>query len=283
MSVPALVRLKVDVLDRIAWIAIDNPPLNLLDAGMMSDLDRLGRWLAERRDIRVAVFESANADFFIAHADLTMLADMPLPAPETVTKPSPHQSIVERFRLLPQLTIGKVRGIARGGGCEVLLALDLRYGASGGAILGQPEVPLGFPPGCGATQRLPRVVGRANAIEIIVGGMDYTADEAARMGWLNRSLPDHELDDFVHRLATRVASFSGEVVALAKASIDHGAAPFDDGLSHEFSAFLTAYSRPQSRARLQKAISRGFQTHTVESGSLDGWLEELNQDRGEME
>jgi enoyl-CoA hydratase/carnithine racemase len=163
-------RLTLD--GRVARIVFDNPPMNLLDARMFNDLDRLGRWLERQDSIGVVVFESADPDFFIAHADLSMLERMPRLDPDGLSGPSPHQAIVDRFRTLPQLTIGKIRGVARGVGSEFLLALDLRYGAEGRAVLGQPEITLGFPPGCGATQRLPKLMGRANALEAIVGGLD---------------------------------------------------------------------------------------------------------------
>jgi len=166
---PQFTTLRLAVSGRIANVVFDHPPLNLLDAAMVDDLDCLGRWLADQTAITVVVFASANADFFMAHADLAMLQDMPLPDPAMICEPSPHQRIFDRFHKLPQLTIVKLRGIARGGGSEFLLALDLRYAAIEHAVVAQPEVPLGFPPGCGATQRLPALVGRAHAIEAIVG------------------------------------------------------------------------------------------------------------------
>ncbi|MCJ2178076.1 enoyl-CoA hydratase/isomerase family protein [Novosphingobium sp. 2580] len=246
--------------------------MNLLDEAMFADLERLVEWLEAAEEVKVAVFESADDHFFIAHADLGMLSRMPMPAPQDVTGPSPHQQVFARFQRLPQLTIGKLRGIARGGGSEFLLALDLRYGARETAVLGQPELPLGFPPGCGATQRLPRLVGRSHAIEAIMSGRDYNADEAERIGWLTRSMPDADLDAFVEDLAGRVASFPKVAIVQAKRAIDASLAPADAGSAAEFFGFLTAFGQPEAKTRVQKAMANGFQTRSVERTCLDDWV-----------
>lgn len=263
--------MSVTVNGRVARIVFDNPPMNLLDARMFNDLDRLGRWLERQDSIGVVVFESADPDFFIAHADLSMLESMPRLDPEAISGPSLHQAIVDRFRTLPQLTIGKIRGIARGGGSEFLLALDLRYGAEGRAVLGQPEITLGFPPGCGATQRLPKLMGRANAFEAIVGGLDYTATEAARMGWINRAVPDEGLDDFVEKMVTLVASRPPLTIAQAKHAINSATGPLEKGLQEEFAAFLRSFQTEQAISRLNQAMAAGFQTRELERGCLNEW------------
>ncbi len=273
---PSFTSLELTVGDGIALVVFNHPPLNLLDAVMVDDLDRLGLWLEQQLSISVVIFESADEAFFIAHADLTMLEGIKLPDAQDVCEPSPHQMIVERFARLPQLTIGKTRGVARGGGSEFLLALDLRYGALERAVFGQPEVALGFPPGCGATQRLPRLVGRAHAMEVILGGMDFSAAEAARIGWFNRVVPDDELDDFVARFARQVASYPPHAIAEAKASINQAQGSMQDGLCFEFAAFLRAFAQKEARSRVQTAMRGGFQTREVEAQALDRWLLALN-------
>ena len=251
---------------------------------MMNDLAELGLWLEQQGSISVVVFESADEAFFIAHADLTMLEGMKLPDAKDVCEPSLHQMVVDRFANLPQLTIGKIRGVARGGGSEFLLALDLRYGALERTVLGQPEVALGFPPGCGATQRLPRLVGRTHALEAILGGMDFSAVEAERIGWLTRALPDHLLDDFVLRFSKQVASYPRHAIVEAKAAINQAHAPMQDGLSFEFAAFLRAFAQNEARSRVRTALSNGFQTREIEAQALDHWLLDLNnKDRTERE
>lgn len=271
-SLPECKLLKIKVSNAIATVTIDNPPLNLLDAQLIEELDRLGQWLVEDEQLKVVIFDSANPDFFIAHADLRMLDGMPTELPGSITGPSYHQSVVDRFQRLPQVTIGKIRGIARGGGSEFLLALDLRFGALEGCVFGQPEVALGFPPGCGATQRLPRLVGRAHAIEVIMSACDVTAERAERIGWLNRALPDDELDAYIEDFAARVETYPMLAIREAKRAIDATQQQLDLCLATEFSAFLTAFGADEARRRVRRAMDLGFQTHACESRSLDQWL-----------
>jgi enoyl-CoA hydratase/carnithine racemase len=274
-SLPALKGMRLECDGARATVTFDNPPLNLMDGILMDSLDRLGRWLEQNQTLKVVVFQSADPDFFIAHADFKMLDGLPRAIGPEPSGPSAHQQIVDRFRTLPQVTIGKLAGIARGGGSEFLLALDLRYAAIGRAILSQPEVAFGFPPGCGATQRMPRLVGRSHALEAILGCMDYTAHEAERMGWINRALPPDELDVFVERLAARIASFPRTAILAAKTAIDASTLPLHEGLREEFSAFMTAFASEDVELRAQRAMQRGLQTREVEARSLNDWLADL--------
>lgn len=275
MSPPLFHTLRLDRNDAIGIVTIDHPPLNLMDIALIEDLDRLGRWLEADDSLNVVIFQSANPSFFIAHADLAMLDGMPRSIGPKSLQPSGHQQIVDRFRTLPQVTIAKIEGIARGGGSEFLMALDMRFGALGGAVMSQPEVALGFPPGCGATQRLPRLVGRGNALEAILGCGDYSAKDAARIGWLNRALSAGELGPFVDRLAARIAGFPRVAVVAAKSAIEASTGPLRDGLCEEFQAFRIAYATPDAQLRVERAMHRGFQTVALEAGELDDWLHEL--------
>jgi enoyl-CoA hydratase/carnithine racemase len=274
-ALPEFATLSVDLDCRTATVTIDHPPLNLLDVAMLADLDRLGCWLGSDEELNVVVFRSANPRFFIAHADLSMLDAMPRSAESRSSAPSVHQLIVDRFRTLPQVTIGLIEGIARGGGSEFLMALDMRFGELGKAILSQPEVALGFPPGCGGTQRLPRLVGRSNALEAILGCADYSAQDAARIGWLNRAMPHEELIFFVERLVARIASFSRSAIMAAKSAVDSSTKPLRDGFCDESDAFLRAYAAQDTQNRVRRAIQRGFQTGELEAGSIDDWLQSL--------
>ncbi len=150
--------------------------------------------------------ESADPEFFIAHADVKLILALPADSPPP-TGPSPFHQMVDRFRTMPKATIAKLEGICRGGGSELALSMDMRFAALGRAVLGQPEVAVGILPGGSGTQRLPRLVGRARALEIALGAADFPADRAERYGWVNRALPPDELGPFVADLARRIASF----------------------------------------------------------------------------
>ena len=276
---PLLNGLQIVCAGAIATVTFDNPPLNLMDQILIDSLDHLGRWLDQDETLKVVVFASANPDFFIAHADLRMLASMPRSIGPKSSHPSAHQQVIGRFQTLPQVTIGKLEGIARGGGSEFLLALDMRFGAIGRAILSQPEVALGFPPGCGATQRLPRLIGRSNALEAILGCADYSANEAEKVGWLNRALPADELGAFVDQLASRIASFPRTAILAAKSAIAAAESPLHDGLCDEFMAFRIAYGSADAQVRVDRALQRGFQTKELEAGPLENWLAGLAEDQ----
>ena len=188
--------------------------------------------------------------------------------PQAPARPGPepnfvHQ-VIDRLRTLPKATIAQIEGMARGGGSEIALACDMRFAARGRAILGQPEVGLGILPGAGGTVRLARLVGRARAAEIILGGEDVSADEAERWGWVNRALPADEIGAFVARLARRIAGFPAESIAEVKAVL----AEVDHRLSAELVAEQNALARlmagPTARPRMRAFLAQGSQTREGE-------------------
>jgi enoyl-CoA hydratase/carnithine racemase len=268
--------LRVKTSKGVAQVTIDNPPINLMDAGMFDDLDRLGMAIEVDESVRVIVFQSANPDFFIAHADLQMLRGLPRVITVKSATISHHQAIVDRFRTMPKVTIGKVEGIARGGGNEFLLALDMRFGSIGRAVFGQPEVALGFPPGCGGTQRLPRLIGRARALEAILGCGDYSATEAERYGWINRALAPDDIAAFVDAFALKVASFSSESIAAAKAAVNASEGAMHGGLCEELHCFSLAFATDAAQQRTQQALRMGFQTAAVERVNIEAFLQGLS-------
>jgi len=150
----------------------------------------------------------------MAHIDLVRHAEVTQePGPTGLTA---WPDILTRLEHAPCITVGSVRGRARDVGSEFLLALDIRFASREKAIFGQPEIGFGFFPGDGGLERLPLVTGRSRAMEIITGGEDFDADTAERYGWINRSVPDAELDAFTDRFATRDASFDRLAAATAK-------------------------------------------------------------------
>lgn len=268
MAYDELRSLRVAIRDGVATATIDHPPLNLLDLALIAELDALGRAMATDDAVRVLVLRSANPDFFIAHADVTLIQRLPTTAPPAPTALGPFHRMVERFRTMPKATIGVVEGIARGGGSELLLSLDMRFAALGRARLAQPEVALGIIPGGSATQRLPRLVGRARALEIILGCDDVPADLAERWGYVNRALPAGELWPFVDRLAARIASFPASAIALAKEAVAAADRGVVEGLLAEADCFNRSVATPEAQERMQRFIAVGGQTVEVEKGEL---------------
>src|SRR5262245_26429 len=161
--------IRLDQRDGVAWVTIDHPPINLLDLPLMTELFRAIEAVERDDAVRAVVFQSANPEFFIAHADVSLIQTLPSDVPPKADRLGFFHAGVERLRTMPKATIAKIAGIARGGGSELALSCDMRFGALGRCVLGQPEVALGIIPGGGGTQRLPRLVGRARALEIVLG------------------------------------------------------------------------------------------------------------------
>ncbi len=248
----------------VAFVTIDHPPINLFDMALIQEINRVGTELEVDEAVKVVVFDSADSDFFIAHADVELIQGLPTKAPPKSQELSIFHAMVDRYRTMPKATIAKIEGCARGGGSEFVLSLDMRFAALGRAVLAQPEVALGIIPGGGGTQRLPRLMGRSRALEVILGCEDIPADLAERYGYVNRALPPEELGPFVERLAYRIASFPAHAIALAKASVNAAELPTFDGLLEEAHLFNQTLEYPEARARMTAFMSAGGQTREFE-------------------
>jgi enoyl-CoA hydratase/carnithine racemase len=230
----------------------------------MRDLARAGAELEADDRVRVVVFRSADPEFFIAHADVGLIQVLPAEVPPRTEPLGFFHALVDRFRTMPKATIAQIEGRARGGGSEFVLSLDMRFGALGRCVLAQPEVALGIIPGGSGTQRLPRLVGRARALEIVLGCEDVPADLAERWGYLNRALPPDALGPFVERLAYRIASFPAEAIALAKEAVNASERPIVEALAEEERLFFRSAATSAARARMARFLEAGGQTRAVE-------------------
>jgi enoyl-CoA hydratase/carnithine racemase len=261
--------LRVDRSAATAWLTLDHPPINLLDAAMITDLDRVGQELAADNSVRVVVLRSAIAGFFVAHADLELILEagaVPEIAKQTIEA---FHAAVDRFRTMPKVTIAQIEGRCRGGGSEIALACDMRFAARETAMLAQLEVALGLVPGGGASTRLPRLVGRGRALEIILGCADFDADLAERYGWVNRSISANSIADFVARLAARIARYPAEAISLAKSAVIAQEPDVEDGLAAERECFLRAAASESARQLMSAAVSAGLQTVSGETAERD--------------
>jgi enoyl-CoA hydratase/carnithine racemase len=250
--------------------------MNLVDAELLRGLVELAGILEHDRDTTVVVFGSADPDYFLAHYDIHDLLGRAAP-PVRHGGLKPFHQLLERYRHLPQVTIAKLEGRARGAGSEFLLALDMRFAALGSAVLAQFEVAVGLLPGGAGTQNLPELVGPARALEAVLGGADFDAELAERYGWVNRALPPAELTGFVDTLAKRIAQFSADAVGRAKRSIRAAANGRYQGLQEEAHLFGELLALPDTRDRMKAFLDAGGQTR---SGELD--LEWLLHDRSHV-
>ncbi|OHT83168.1 enoyl-CoA hydratase/isomerase family protein [Mycobacteroides saopaulense] len=256
-DVPELAGLRCERDDRVVTVLIDHGPLNLLDGPLMSSLSHLARWLADRDDVTVVLFGSANPEFFIAHLNVEILQTDSARTAESVES---FQRLVGRFRALRQATIALVEGRVAGGGSEFLLNLDMRFAVRGRAIFNQVETGLGIVPAGSGPQHLVQSMGRARALEVILGHDDFGADLAERYGWVNRALDPGEGWRFVNRLARRIAVNPLGLIAGAKSTVDAQATDLEPGLAAERAAIVEAFADEHSTHRIARFLRHGGQT-----------------------
>jgi len=239
-------------------VLFDYPPFNIVDATIFEGLQDLLARMDAAPSLRVVVFESVNPEFYLAHFDLTgHIGNI-----TTAVGPTGLPILMDTFVRLtksPVVSIAKIRGCVRGVSSEFVLACDMRFASRENTRLGQPEVGVGVNPGGGATVRLPLLVGRGRALEIVLGANDFDGDTAERYGYVNRALPDAELDGFVDVLARRIASFDRRPIAAAKNLMNQVSLPSADRLLDALSAFQTALTWPESQQRIQALLKGGLQ------------------------
>jgi enoyl-CoA hydratase/carnithine racemase len=249
----------------VLWATVDHPPINLVDRALFRELRALAAAVETDDGVRVLVLESANPDFWLAHFDVQLLLDMPIEQPPQRRGRNDYLVMCERLRTMPKVTIAKIAGRLGGGANEIAASCDMRFGALGRAVLNQMEVSLGLLPGGTGTQRLPRLLGRGRALQMILGSDDVDAATAERWGFFNQALPAEEIDAFVDRLARRIASHPADSVALAKQSVlNTETMSVSDGLWEEDYLFQTLMRSSIARRRMQRFIDEGGQTRDGE-------------------
>jgi enoyl-CoA hydratase/carnithine racemase len=256
--------LRIEVKEGVATAVVDAPPINLMTLPVFVELARFGAEVGDDESIRVVVLKSANAEFFIAHFDVAAILEFPIETQAERSATNAFHQMCERYRTMPKATIAQIEGRVGGGGCELIQAFDMRFGVLDQTILCQMEVPLGILPGGGGTQRLPRLVGRGRALEIILAGEDLDAATAEHWGLLNRAFPPGEIDSFVDRLARRIASFPSETITLAKESVNASALPLADGLVEEGYLFQRSIRSDAAQQRMRRFLEEGGQTRDGE-------------------
>jgi len=232
-------------------ITFSNPPINMFVPATIVELGALMTDLEADPSVKVAVFQSANPDFFIAHLDVAKAAAQPGVL-------GLWRDFVLRLSSAPVVSIAKIRGRTRGIGNEFVLACDMRFASRHNTLFGNPEVGVGLIPGGGALEWLPRLVGRSRALEIVLSADDFDADIAERYGWVNRALDDDALDSFVDTLARRLASFDREVLAAAKAQINRFGTPTATELQSSNDMIFPMLSWPSAQARRAKLRGIGY-------------------------
>ena len=238
-------------------VTFDNPPLNLVDPEFILEFRQIMNDLEADGQVKVVVFESAVEGVFLNHSDfLAKLEDL-TGIPQGPTGLEAWPDIFVRLTRAPFVSIALIRGRATGNGSELSLACDMSFASREKAILSQWEVGAGLVAGGGPMARLPRVMGRGRALEVLLGADDVGGDLAQTYGYVNRSLPDAELDGFVDALATRIASFDKWAIANTKRLVNSSLPP-DVEIAAGWDAFTASVTRPAAQNRLKALFERGF-------------------------
>ncbi|MGA9278229.1 enoyl-CoA hydratase/isomerase family protein [Ilumatobacter sp.] len=242
----------------VAVVTIGHPPINLMTVEVFIELAGTVDRLANDDTVRAVVLRSANPEWFIAHFDVEAILGFPTEQP-TPTELNGFHLMCERLRTMDKPTIAQIEGRVGGGGSEVAASCDMRF-ATPDAVFSQPEVALGILPGGSGTVRLPRLIGRGRALEVILGCDDIDAQTAEAWGWVNRVLPADAITGFVDRLVARIASFPPHAVAAAKAAVVRAETGIVDDLLQEGAAFNATLADPETRAAMQRFLEIGGQT-----------------------
>jgi enoyl-CoA hydratase/carnithine racemase len=239
-------------------VTFDLPPLNIFGPDTIPQLEQVIRLIERDRDVKVVVFDSAVEGFFLTHYDFLAKLEDSTALPPGPTGLQPLPDMLARLSRAPVVSIASIRGRATGVGSELALACDMRFASREKAILSQWEVGAGLVPGGGPMARLPRLMGRGRALEVLLSADDISGDLAELYGYVNRSLPDSGLNGFVDALATRIASFDKQAIGDTKRLVDIASLPADADIAPEWDAFLASMQRPATQARLKKLMERGF-------------------------
>ena len=239
-------------------VTIDHPPLNIFGPDTIPQLDEVITAIEKDEDVKVVVFDSAVEGFFLTHYDFVAPVEDTTRLPPGPTGLQPLPDMLVRLSRAPVVSIASIRGRATGVGSELALACDMRFASREKAILSHFEVGAGVVPGGGPMARLPRLMGRGRALEVLLGADDIPGDLAERYGYVNRSFPDADLDAFVESLATRIASFDKRAISETKRFVDVASLPPDFEIAPEWDVCLASIMRPAAQERINKLMEQGF-------------------------
>ena len=259
-TTPAAKQVRVEKVSPEYWrVVLHNPPFNIFGPETIPQLNEAITAIEKDPNLRVVVFESDVPGFFLTHynfvpplTDTTSMPNGPLGMPQL-------PDMLIRLSKAPVVSIAKIRGRASGVGSELALASDLRFASREKALLSQFEIGAGFVPGGGPMARLPELIGRGRALEVVLTGNDFDGDLAERYGYVNRSLPDAQLDAFVDTMARRIATFDKQALADTKAQVDAVSLPANERIAAGWDSFIESVQRPAAQTRITQLMKEGLQ------------------------
>ena len=261
-------------------VTLNHPPLNIFGPKTIPQLSEIITAIETDKDLKVVVFDSAIDGFFMTHYDFLAKIEETTSLPPGPTGLQPLPDMLVRLSRASAVSIASIRGRATGVGSELALACDMRFASREKAILSHFEVGAGIVPGGGPMARLPRLMGRGRALEVFLGADDIPGDLAERYGYVNRSLPDAELDEFIEALANRIASFDKRAISETKRFVNVASLPPDYEIAPEWDVCLASIMRPAAQKRIGMLLEQGFHKpgdvetrlgyHVGQLGSVNG-------------
>src|SRR5271170_2080080 len=239
-------------------VTIDNPPINVMGPEMVKQFQEVMGELEADEQVRVVVFDSAVDDYFLNHSDFTAKLEDLTSMPPGPTGLPPWPDFLVRLTRLPVVSIVLIRGRATGNGSEITLACDMSFASREKAIISQWEVGVGMVAGGGPMARLPELIGRNRALEVLLSSEDIRAEQAEAYGYINRALPDADLDGFVEALATRIAKFDKWAISNTKRLVNAASLTPEVEMSAGWDACIASVARPTTQARLKAFRELGF-------------------------
>jgi enoyl-CoA hydratase/carnithine racemase len=238
-------------------VTFDNPPINVMGPEMVREFKALIDALEADEQVRVVVFDSAVDDYFLNHSDFNAKLEDLTSMPAGPTGLPPWPDFLVRLTHLPVASIALIRGRATGNGSEITLACDMSFASREKAIISQWEAGVGMVPGGGPMARLPQLIGRNRALEVLLSSEDIRGEQAEAYGYVNRALPDAELDAYVEALATRIAKFDKWAIANIKRLVNTSLPP-EVEMGSGWDACIASLGRPAARNAIKALMDRGF-------------------------
>lgn len=258
-------------------VTIDHPPYNIYGPESMPQLNSVVTQIENDPKLKVVVFDSAVPGFFLTHYNFIPPLEVTTRMAPGPTGMPPLPDMLVRLSRSPVVSIVSIRGRATGVGSELSLACDMRFASREKAVLSQFEIGAGFVPGGGPMARLPRLIGRGRALEILLSGSDINGELAERYGYVNRALPDAELDKFVDTLARRIASFDKQSISEIKHLVNIASLPPDKDIAAEWDRFIASVQRPAAQRNIKKLMELGLQKNADVEIHLDRYTGKVNQ------
>jgi enoyl-CoA hydratase/carnithine racemase len=252
-------QIRVNHISPAYWrITFDNPPLNLMGPEFVLQFREILAMLETDEHAKVVVFDSAVEGYFLNHSDFFAKLEDLTGIPQGPTGLEAWPDILVRLTRAPVVSMALIRGRATGNGSEVALACDMSFASREKSVFSQWEVGVGLVAGGGPMARLPRLMGRGRALEVLLSSDDIRGDLAEQLGYVNRSLPDADLDSFVDALATRIASFDKWAIANTKRLVNAASLPPDVEIAAGWDACMASITRPAAQEKIKALFEKGF-------------------------